>query len=169
MDLFVCNYVEWTPETDVPCTVNLAGEKPYPTYCTPTVYPGQSCRFYRNQGSGTFIDMTSQAGLYNPMGKSLGVTLLDYNHDGWIDLAVANDTGPNFLYRNNGDGTFTDEAVLMGVAFSETGKARGSMGIDAADVYNNIDEMNLAMNTIGGLAVQPGGKLSTTWGNIKRR
>ena len=81
--------------------------------------------------------MTSQAGLYNPTGKSLGVTLLDYNHDGWMDLAVANDTEPNFLYRNNGDGTFTDEAVLMGVAFSETGKARGSMGIDAADVYNN--------------------------------
>ena len=66
--------------------------------------------------------MTSQAGLYNPMGKSLGVTLLDYNHDGWLDLAVANDTEPNFLYRNNGDGTFTDEAVLMGIAFSETGK-----------------------------------------------
>ena len=137
LDLFVCNYVEWTPETDVACTVNLAGEKQYRTYCTPTVYPGQSCRFYRNQGSGTFTDMTSQAGLSNPIGKSLGVTLLDYNHDGWIDLAVANDTEPNFLYRNNGDGTFTDEAVLMGVAFSETGKARGSMGIDAADVYNS--------------------------------
>lgn len=136
LDLFVCNYVEWTPETDVPCTVNPAAEKQYRTYCTPTVYPGQSCRFYRNQGNGTFVDMTSQAGLYNPMGKSLGVTLLDYNHDGWIDLAVANDTEPNFLYRNNGDGTFTDEAVLMGIAFSETGKARGSMGIDAADVYN---------------------------------
>ncbi len=137
LDLFVCNYVEWTPETDLPCTVNLTGEKHYRTYCTPTVYPGQSCRFYRNQGNGTFADMTSQAGLYNPIGKSLGVTLLDYNHDGWIDLAVANDTAPNFLYRNNGDGTFTDEAVVMGIAFSETGKARGSMGIDAADVYNN--------------------------------
>ena len=137
LDLFVCNYVEWTPETDVPCTVNPVGEKQYRTYCTPTVYRGQSCRFYRNQGSGTFTDMTSEAGLYNPKGKSLGVTLLDYNHDGWIDLAVANDTEPNFLYRNNGDGTFTDEAVLMGIAFSETGKARGSMGIDAADVYNN--------------------------------
>ena len=137
LDLFVCNYVEWTPETDLPCTVNLTGEKHYRTYCTPTVYPGQSCRFYRNQGNGTFADMTSQAGLYNPIGKSLGVTLLDYDHDGWIDLAVANDTAPNFLYRNNGDGTFTDEAVVMGVAFSETGKARGSMGIDAADVYNN--------------------------------
>ena len=137
LDLFVCNYVEWTPETDVPCTVKLPGGKQYRTYCTPTVYPGQSCRFYRNQGNGRFTDSTSQAGLYNPTGKSLGVTLLDYNHDGWIDLAVANDTEPNFLYRNNGDGTFTDEAVLMGVAFSETGKARGSMGIDAADAYNN--------------------------------
>ncbi len=137
LDLFVCNYVEWTPETDLPCTVNPAAGKQYRTYCTPTVYPGQSCRFYRNRGSGTFADMTLQAGLYNPIGKSLGVTLLDYNRDGWLDLAVANDTEPNFLYRNNGDGTFTDEAVLMGVAFSETGKARGSMGIGAADVYNN--------------------------------
>ena len=138
LDLFVCNYVEWTPETDVPCTVNSAVDNMrYRSYCTPTVYTGQSCRFYRNQGNGTFTDLTTQAGLYNPIGKSLGVTLLDYNNDGWIDLAVANDTEPNFLYRNNGDGTFTDEALIMGIAFSETGKARGSMGIDAADVYNN--------------------------------
>ena len=137
LDLFVCNYVDWTPETDIPCVVNIAGEIPPPrTYCTPNVYIGQSCRFYRNRGDGTFTDRTSQAGLYNPVGKSLGVTLLDYNRDGWIDLAVANDTEPNFLYRNNRDGTFTDEALVMGIAFSETGKARGSMGIDAADVYN---------------------------------
>ena len=138
LDLFVCNYVEWTPETDIPCAVqSTTDNKRYRTYCTPTVYAGQSCRFYRNRGDGTFNDLTTQAGLYNPIGKSLGVTLLDYNQDGWIDLAVANDTEPNFLYRNNGDGTFTDEAVVMGVAFSETGKARGSMGIDAADVDNN--------------------------------
>ncbi len=138
VDIFVCNYVDWTPETDIPCVVNIAGEMPPPrTYCTPTVYTGQSCRFYRNRGDGTFTDQTSQAGLYNPIGKSLGVTLLDYNRDGWIDLAVANDTEPNFLYRNNTDGTFTDEALVIGIAFSETGKARGSMGIDAADVYNN--------------------------------
>ena len=133
LDLFVCNYVKWTPETDIPCTVNHK----HRSYCTPTVYTGQSCRFYHNRGDGTFEDSTRQAGLYNPTGKSLGVTLLDYNHDGWLDLAVANDTEPNFLYRNAGDGTFTDEAVVMGVAFSETGIARGSMGIDAADVYNN--------------------------------
>ncbi len=138
LDIYVCNYVEWTPETDIPCTVQRTTDnKRYRTYCTPTVYAGQSCRFYRNRGDGTFNDQTSQAGLYNPIGKSLGVTLLDYNRDGWIDLAVANDTEPNFLYRNNGDGTFNDEAVVMGVAFSETGKARGSMGIDAADVDNN--------------------------------
>ena len=137
LELFVCNYVEWTPETDVPCTVNLTTDNErYRTYCTPTVYAGQSCRFYHNQGNGKFTDLTSQAGLYNPIGKSLGVTLLDYNHDGWLDLAVANDTEPNFLYRNNGDSTFTDEALVMGIAFSETGVARGSMGIDAADVYN---------------------------------
>ena len=137
LDLFVCNYVDWTPETDIPCVVNIAGEMPPPrTYCTPNVYTGRSCRFYRNRGDGTFSDRTSEAGLSNPIGKSLGVTLLDYNRDGWMDLGVANDTEPNFLYRNNGDGTFTDEAVVMGIAFSETGKARGSMGIDAADVYN---------------------------------
>ena len=138
LDLFVCNYVEWTPETDIPCVVNIAGGTPPPrTYCTPNVYTGQSCRFYRNRGDGTFTDRTSEAGLHNPIGKSLGVTLLDYNRDGWLDLAVANDTEPNFLYRNNRDGTFTDEALVMGIAFSETGKARGSMGIDAGDVYNN--------------------------------
>ena len=138
LDLFVCNYVKWTPETDVPCAVNSAVDNTrYRSYCTPTVYTGESCRFYRNQGNGKFTDFTSQAGLSNPIGKSLGVTLLDYNNDGWIDLAVANDTEPNFLYRNNGDSTFTDEALVMGIAFSETGKARGSMGIDAADVYNN--------------------------------
>ena len=138
LDLFVCNYVEWTPETDIPCIIQRTTDnKRYRTYCTPTVYAGQSCRFYRNRGDGTFNDLTTRAGLYNPIGKSLGVALLDYNQDGWIDLAVANDTEPNFLYRNNRDGTFTDEAVVMGVAFSETGKARGSMGIDAADVDNN--------------------------------
>ena len=131
LDLFVCNYVTWTPETDIPCTVAQ-----HRSYCTPTVYAGQSCRFYRNRGDGTFEDATLQAGLHNPNGKSLGVTVLDYDDDGWPDLAVANDTEPNFLYRNNGDGTFTDEAIVMGVAFSASGKARGSMGIDAADAHN---------------------------------
>ncbi|MBI1926254.1 CRTAC1 family protein [Candidatus Poribacteria bacterium] len=141
LDLFVCNYVQWTIETDIPCTVDHR----HPSYCTPSVYPGQSCRLYHNRGNGTFEDVTAQSGICNPNGKSLGVTLLDYDDDGWLDLAVANDTEPNFLYHNNGDGTFTDEAILMGVAFDESGSARGGMGIDAADVHND-----------GGLAISIG-------------
>ncbi len=139
LDLFVCNYVEWTVETNIPCTV----DHQHPSYCTPSVYSGQSCRLYHNRGQAgspphiTFEDVTEKTGVYNPNGKSLGVTLLDYDDDGWLDLAVANDTEPNFLYHNNGDGTFTDEALVMGVAFDESGKARGSMGIDAADAYND--------------------------------
>ena len=139
LDLFVCNYVEWTVETNIPCTV----DHQHPSYCTPSVYSGQSCRLYHNRGQAgspphiTFEDVTEKTGVYNPNGKSLGVPLLDYDDDGWLDLAVANDTEPNFLYHNNGDGTFTDEALVMGVAFDESGKARGSMGIDAADAYND--------------------------------
>ena len=159
VDLFVCNYVDWSPDTDIPCRVKPAGGTQYPSYCTPTVYSGQSCRFYRNRGDGTFADLTLQAGVYNQIGKSLGVTLLDYNRDGWMDLAVANDTEPNFLYRNNTDGTFTDEALLMGVAFSEAGKARGSMGIDAADVYNTggtaIAVGNFSSEKTGFFSVEP--------------
>ena len=139
LDLFICNYVKWTIETDIPCTV----DNQHPSYCTPSVYSGQSCRLYHNRAEAgspphvTFEDVTEKAGVYNPNGKSLGVTLLDYDDDGWLDLAVANDTEPNFLYHNNGDGTFTDEALVMGVAFDESGKARGSMGVDAADAYND--------------------------------
>jgi len=141
LDLFVCNYVQWAIETNIPCTV----DEQHLSYCTPSVYPGQSPRLYRNSGNGSFEDVTERAGIYNPSGKSLGVTLLDYDNDGWLDLAVANDTEPNFLYHNNGDGTFTDEALVMGIAFDESGRVRGSMGIDAADVYND-----------GGLAIAIG-------------
>ncbi len=141
LDLFVCNYVQWTTDTDIPCTV----DSQYRSYCTPSVYPGQSCRLYRNRGDGTYEDVTIQAGIYDPNSKALGVALLDYDDDGWLDLAVANDTEGNFLYHNNGDGTFTDEAIVMGIAFDENGRARGSMGIDAADVYND-----------GGLAIVVG-------------
>ena len=133
LDLFVCNYVRWTQRTDVPCIV----DDQYIFYCTPTAYPGESCRLYRNRGDNTFEDVTVEAGIYNPKGKSLGVTMLDYDNDGWLDLAVANDTEPNFLYHNNGNGSFTDEAPLKGIALSEKGMARGSMGIDAADAHND--------------------------------
>ncbi len=129
LDLFVCNYVEWSPENDLYCT--LDGESK--SYCTPESYRGATNRLYRNRGDGTFEDVTEKAGVLNPTGKSLGVVAFDYDSDGWPDLAVANDTQPNFLYRNRGDGTFEEVGMIAGIAFSEEGKARGAMGIDAAD------------------------------------
>jgi hypothetical protein len=129
LDLFACNYVAWTIETDLFCTLN--GETK--SYCTPESYRGQSNRLYRNDGSDRFTDVSQTAGVYNPSGKSLGVTTLDYDGDGWEDITVANDTQPNYLYRNNRDGTFTDVGREAGIAFSESGMARGAMGIDSAD------------------------------------
>ena len=129
LDLFVANYVEWTPETDLFCT--LDGETK--SYCTPESYTGQSATLYRNRGDGTFEDVTVAAGVAAPSAKALGVVMLDSDADGWMDLFVANDTQPNQLFRNRGDGTFEDIAVTAAVAFSETGVARAGMGADAAD------------------------------------
>ena len=128
LDLFVCNYVDWAPEKDEFCSLDGTNK----SYCTPEKYPGQSSRLYRNAGA-KFVDVTEAAGLLDPTGKSLGVTVLDYDRDGWPDLFVANDTQPNKLYHNSGKGTFVETAVSAGVAFSEEGKARGGMGTDAAD------------------------------------
>jgi hypothetical protein len=129
LDVYATRYVTWTPETDLFCT--LDGESK--AYCTPESYPGASPRFYRNRGDGTFEDATREVGLHAPKAKSLGVAVLDLDGDGWEDLAVANDTQPNLLYRNKGNGTFEEIGVASGMAFSETGVARGGMGIDAAD------------------------------------
>jgi hypothetical protein len=128
LDLFVANYVEWSPAADVHCTLDGANK----SYCTPQKYQGQAPTLYRNRGNGTFENATQRAGLNDP-NKALGVALLDYNDDGHLDLFVANDTEPNRLYKNNGNGTFTDEALTAGVAFGETGAARAGMGVDAAD------------------------------------
>ncbi|HEX8474122.1 MAG TPA: CRTAC1 family protein [Pyrinomonadaceae bacterium] len=129
LDLFVANYVEWSVETDVHCTLDGTNK----SYCTPQKYKGQSPTLYHNRGNGTFENATQRAGLADPASKALGVALIDYNDDGAIDLFVANDTEPNKLYKNNGDGTFIDEALTAGVAFGETGAARAGMGVDAAD------------------------------------
>lgn len=129
LDLFVANYVEWTAETDLFCT--LDGETK--SYCTPESYTGQSATLYRNRGDGTFEDVTAAAGVAAPSAKALGVVMFDSDADGWMDLFVANDTQPNQLFRNRGDGTFEDIAVTAAVAFSESGVARAGMGADAAD------------------------------------
>jgi ASPIC and UnbV. len=129
LDLFVCNYVEWSIDKDLFCTLDGKNK----SYCTPESYKGQSAKLYHNRGDGSFEDVTERAGLKDPTSKSLGIALLDYDNDGWTDLFVANDTQPNKLYHNNGNGTFTDNAMTAGVAFSEEGKARAGMGVDAAD------------------------------------
>ena len=129
LDLFVANYVDWSIEKDLYCTLDGKSK----SYCTPESYKGQSPALYRNAGSGKFEDATKKAGLYDPTAKSLGIALFDHNGDGWLDLFVANDTQPNRLYENKQNGTFADIAVAAGVAFNEAGVARAGMGVDAAD------------------------------------
>lgn len=129
LDLYVANYVEWSVERDLFCTLDGKTK----SYCTPESYKGRSGTLYRNRGDGTFEDVTKRAGLHDPASKALGVTLIDFDADGRLDLFVANDTQPNRLYRNKGDGTFVDIAVRAGVAFNEAGVARAGMGTDAAD------------------------------------
>jgi len=129
LDLFVAHYVDWSPATDQFCSLDGRNK----SYCTPEAYKGQSATLYHNKGNGTFEDVTKKAGLYDPSGKALGIALLDFDNDGWLDLFVTNDTQPNKLYRNNHNGTFTDAAFSAGVAFSDAGKARAGMGTDAAD------------------------------------
>ncbi|HXY78509.1 MAG TPA: CRTAC1 family protein [Candidatus Acidoferrales bacterium] len=133
LDLFVCNYVKWSPEHDIFCS--LDGK--HKSYCTPEAYRGATCWLFHNRGDGTFEDVTASSGIFDSSSKSLGVALIDDDHDGWPDLLVANDTQPNKLYRNQHDGTFKDVAVEAGLAFSTEGKARAGMGVDVADFENS--------------------------------
>jgi hypothetical protein len=133
LDLFICNYVKWSAEHDVFCS--LDGK--HKSYCTPEAYRGETCWLFRNHGDGTFEDVTATSGVFDSSSKSLGVAMLDYDEDGWPDLLVTNDTQPNKLYRNPHNGTFKDVAVEAGIAFSADGKARAGMGVDAADFDNS--------------------------------
>ena len=129
VDLFVADYVQWTPQKDLWCSLDGSTK----SYCTPESYKGTRSRLFHNLGGGRFEEVAEKAGVGDPTSKSLGVTVLDYNGDGWPDLFVANDTQPNKLYRNNRNGTFTEEGMAAGVAYGEDGVARGAMGADAAD------------------------------------
>jgi enediyne biosynthesis protein E4 len=133
LDLFVAHYIDWSIETDQYCSLDNKNK----SYCTPQRYKGQTSTLFHNRGDGTFENVTRRAGLYDPTSKSLGVALLDYDNDGWLDLFVSNDTEPNKLYRNNHNGTFTDVAVAAGVAYSEAGTVRAGMGTDASDYDNS--------------------------------
>jgi len=129
LDLFVTHYIDWSIAKDQYCTLDNKNK----SYCTPQTYKGESSTLFHNRGDGTFENVTKRAGLHDPTSKSLGVAMLDYDNDGWMDLFVANDTEPNKLYHNNHNGTFTDVAVQVGVAFSESGRVRAGMGVDAGD------------------------------------
>ena len=132
LDLLVCNYVDWTPETDLFFSRDGVNK----SYATPEEYNGESCRLLRNEAGGQFRDVTAESGLDNPDGKSLGIVIDDFTGDGLPDIAIANDTYQNFLYENQGDGTFVDVALDAGVAFDEFGRARAGMGVDVGDILN---------------------------------
>lgn len=129
LDLFVGNYVQWSEKGDIRCSLDGTNK----SYCTPETYKGAASKLYHGLGSGKFEDVTGKAGLADATGKALGVTVFDFNNDGWPDLFVANDTQPNKLYRNLGNGTFKEEGLSAGLAFGDDGVARGAMGTDAAD------------------------------------
>jgi len=129
LDLVVANYVQWSEKGDLYCTLDGA----HKSYCTPESYKGSSARLWHNLGNGKFEDATQKAKFYDATSKSLGVAIVDYNGDGWLDILLTNDTQPNKLYLNKHDGTFEEKAVSAGIAFSEDGVARAGMGVDAAD------------------------------------
>ncbi len=132
LDLYVCRYVDWSPARDLFCTLDGRTK----SYCTPERYPGTSSHLYRNLGNGRFEDVTKKAGVSNENQKALGVAPWDFDGDGRIDFLVSNDTAPNNLFRNRGDGTFEDTGIPAGVAVDEAGRARGAMGAAWADTKN---------------------------------
>ena len=138
LDLYVCNYVEYALETDIPCYY----KNTLRIYCGPNEYHGIADVLYRNNGDGTFTDITKAAGVYEPTTRGLGVVFTDVDNDGWVDIYVANDMSPNTLFINQRDGTFREEGVSRGVAYNGDGIANGSMGIDAGD-YDNDGDIDL--------------------------
>jgi hypothetical protein len=138
LDLVVDHYVDWSIANDQRCSLDGV----HKSYCTPELYKGESITLYHNLGHGRFKDVTRAAGLYDTTDKALGIALVDYDNDGWMDLFITNDTQPNKLYHNNHNGTFTETGFAAGVAFSDAGKARAGMGTDSAD-YNGSGRQSL--------------------------
>jgi len=131
LDLYVANYVDFRMDENPWCGDRKPG---YRMYCNPTIFDGTASRLYRNNGNGTFTDVSKPAGVANPAGKGLGVVFCDYDRDGDQDIYVANDLVRNFLYRNNGEGTFQDVAYAASVGFDINGKPQAGMGVDCGDV-----------------------------------
>jgi len=132
LDLYVVNYVQFDTNANPECT-----RQGVRTYCTPEALSGTVDILYRNNGDGIFTDVTEKAGIATSLGKGLGVVCGDIENDGDVDIFVANDTTPNFLYRNNGNGTFTEDALFAGIALSEEGRAYSGMGANLGDFDND--------------------------------
>ena len=144
LDLIVANYTLWTPATERRCRRGDAE-----IYCSPTTYPSVPNRLYHNLGNGKFEDVTERSGFGKALGKGMGICIADFNDDGWPDVFVANDTEPNFLYLNQGNGTFKEVGLLYGVAYNESGATVSAMGCDARD-YDNDGHVDIFYNNLMG-------------------
>ena len=135
-DLYAVNYLHWSKEAENDC----AGPVGEPTYCGPRTYNAPAMDvLYRNEGDGTFTDVTESAGVSRGFGNGLGVVSADFDADGWLDVYVANDGNLNQLWRNQGDGTFADVALVRGCAADQDGLAKAGMGVSTADIDDDGD------------------------------
>jgi hypothetical protein len=161
LDLYVVNYLDYHLDGNPYCGLKKEG---YRLYCDVRMFDGVADQLFRNNGDGTFTDVSSAAGIANPAGKGLGVTFGDFDSDGYVDIFVANDTVRNFLYHNNRDGTFTDVGYGAGIGYDPNGKPRAGMGVDCADtngdglldvfVTNFSNELNALFENRGGLVFE---------------
>ena len=146
LDLVIINYVQWSPETNRSCGDQARGIQ---IYCDPRVFQGLPNRLYRNRGDGTFEDVSARAGLRAHVGKGMSVAFADFDHDGRLDMFITNDTIPNFLFRNNGDGTFAETALIAGVSVTDSGRPISSMGTDFQD-YDNDGWEDIQVTALAG-------------------
>jgi hypothetical protein len=161
LDLYVVRYLDYDIKDNPPCGYKKEG---FRMYCDPRTFEGIADLLYRNNGGGTFTEVSQAAGIANPAGKGLGVAFGDVDQDGWPDIYVANDGVRNFLYRNKGDGTFVDIAYSAGVGFDGNGKPQAGMGTEIADydddglpdifVTNFSEELNTLYRNLGKLVFE---------------
>jgi enediyne biosynthesis protein E4 len=144
LDLFVTNYLDWSPETSKVC--GLPGKR---LSCPPSLYPGEPNILYHNNGDGTFTDVSKSTGIADQIGKGMGVAVADYNADGWMDIFVANDNQRNFLFKNRRGKGFDEVGVEAGVAYTEDGIPVSSMGVDFRD-YRNDGRPGIFITALGG-------------------
>jgi enediyne biosynthesis protein E4 len=145
LDLIVTNYTTWTPQTDKRCFKDATLEE----YCDPKIYRSIESRLYRNLGQGRFEDVTNASGIGKALGKGMGISIADFTGDGLMDIFIANDTEPNFLFINQGDGTFKESSLDYGVAYNEEGNSVSGMGSDAKD-FDNDGRVDIVYNDLAG-------------------